>query len=479
MMKTLPTATTTCIRNWLAKSALIVSSIVALASCQEPSEIGLAPTNPVGVFYTDTLTINRSTILLDSVRTNSAASLLVGRYTDPLFGRIAASAFTQISLGSQFVVQDSLKVDIPAEKLVYDSTFLYLRYTYLPVYGGDTLQTHEIAVHRLTEDLSRTKHYDYTSSVGYSAQPIGKLSFLPTPTSNAYVKIPLAESFGKELLAYANTDAGKADSLFQLTMKGIALIPGANNPSILAFSSMGNSTSPTTVLQVYYHVKDKTTVLGQTMVVSSGQGRFNKIVADRSGTALASLRPLQKLSASATKGQTFVQPGAGVTTKIEIPGLETLKKNRAAINRADLVITPKVPENTLVNVPPYLALAEIDAQNHILRYQPGDFVQVVQSATSLFNRGATSWYYSQIPTYSSRTKSYTFDMTGYIQTIMSGLTPNNGLAILTPSINNLVDVSSGVAINQSKYYLSDRLWRLVLDGNASVKLVVFYTSGTN
>lgn len=476
MMKTLPTATTTFTRNWLAKSALIVSSIVALAACQEPKEIGLAPTTPVGVFYTDTFTINRSTILFDSVRTNKAASLLVGRYTDPVFGRISASAFTQISLGSQFIVQDSLKVDIPAEKIVYDSTFLYLQYTYLPSYGGDTLQSHEVAVHRLTEDLTRTKNYNYNSSVGYSAQPIGKLSFLPKPNTNSYVKIPISDTFGKELLTYANKDAGKADSLFQLTMKGIALVPGATNPSVLAFNSMGSSTAPTTVLQVFFHVKDKTTVLAQTMVVSSGQARFNQIIPDRSGTPLANLRLLQNLPASTAKGQSFVQPGTGVTTKIEIPGLAALKKNRVAINRADLVITPKVPENTLVNIPPYLALAEINAQNQILRYQPGDFVQVVQTSSSIFNRGASSWYNSQVQTYNSRTRSYTFDMTGYMQTIMSGVTPNNGLVLLAPSINNLVDISTGAAVNQSPYYLNDRLWRLVLDGNASVKLVVFYTA---
>lgn len=479
MMKTLPTATTTCIRNWLAKSALIVSSIVALASCQEPQELGLAPTTPVGVFYTDTFTINRSTILLDSVRTNKSAALLVGRYTDPVFGRISASAYTQISLGTQFIVQDSLKVDIPADQIVYDSTFLYLQYTYLPVYGGDTLQTHEIAVHRLTEDLVRTKNYNYTSSVAYSAEPIGKLSFLPKPNTSSYIKIPVSDAFGKDLLTYANKDAGKADSLFQLTMKGIALLPGINNPSILAFSGMGSSTSPTSVLQIYYHIKNKTTALAQTMIVSSAQGRFNRITPDRGGTSLGALRPLQNLPASVTKGQSFVQPGTGVTTKIEFPGLAALKKSRVAINRADLLITPKQAESTVLSLPPYLALAEVNAQNQLLRYQPGDLLQAVQTATSVFNRGASSWYNTQVRTYSTRTSTYTFDMTGYLQTIMSGVTPNNGLVILAPSINTLVDVSTGSVINQSQYYLNDRLWRMVLDGNASVKLIVFYTTPTN
>ena len=215
------------------------------------------------------------------------------------------------------------------------------------------------------------------------------------------------------------------------------------------------------------------------MVVSSAQGRFNKITPDRGGTLLGSLRPLQNLAASATKGQSFVQPGAGVTTKIEFPGLAALKKSRVAINRADLLITPKEAENTLVGLPPYLALAEVNAQNQLLRYQPGDIVQAVQTASAVFNRGASSWYNAQVRTYSTRTRTYTFDMTGYLQTIMSGVTPNNGLVILTPSINTLVDVSTGSVINQSQYYLNDRLWRLVLDGNASVKLIVFYTTPTN
>ncbi|OIN58397.1 hypothetical protein BLX24_15510 [Arsenicibacter rosenii] len=460
----------------LAKATLFAGSIVALAACQEPKEIGLDPTSPVGVFYTDTLTINRSTILFDSVRTNKAASLLVGRYTDPVFGPVTASAFTQLSLGSQFIVQDSLKVDIPAGQIVHDSTFLYLQYTYAPVYGGDTLQTHEVSVHRLTEDISRTKNYNYTSSIAYSPQPLGKLAFKPTPVTSAYVKIPMDAAFGKEIVAVANKDAGKADSIFQQSVKGLALIPGANNPSVLAFNPMGTSGAYTSVLQVYYHIQGKTTALSQTLMVSMAQGRFNRIVPTRAGTLLSTLKAGQATSSVETKGQTFVQPGTGVTTKIEIPGLSDLKKRRVAINRADLVITPVAAPSTQLNLPPYLALAEVNAQNQLLRYQTTDFVQFVPVATSVFNRTASSWYYPQVSGYNTRNKSYTFDMTGYFQTIMSGLTPNNGLLLMTPSTGNLVDVSTGVASNLAPYYLNDRLWRMILDGKASVKVIVFYTN---
>lgn len=476
MTKMLPAVTTTSTRSLLAKATLFAGSIVALAACQEPKEIGLDPTTPVGVFYTDTLTINRSTILFDSVRTNKAAALLVGRYTDPVFGPVTASAYTQLSLGSQFIVQDSLKVDIPASQIVHDSTFLFLQYTYAPVYGGDTLQTHEVAVHRLTEDLSRTKNYNYNSSIGYSTQPLGKLAFKPTPGTSAYVKIPIDAAFGKEIVAVANKDAGKADSIFQQSVKGIALIPGTANPSVLNFGAMGSSSAYTTVLQVYYHIQGKTTVLSQTLMVSGAQGRFNRIVPNRAGTLLSGLKAGQATSSTATKGQTFVQPGTGVTTKIQIPGLDDLKKRRVAINRADLVITPVAAPSAQLDLPPYLVLAEAGAQNQLLRYPSTDLIQFAPIGTAVFNRSISSWYYPQVRSYNTRNKSYTFDMTAYFQTIMSGLTPNNGLLMMTPSTGNLVDVSTGSAANQAPYYLNDRLWRMVLDGNASVKVVVFYTN---
>ncbi|GAA4399384.1 hypothetical protein GCM10023187_11120 [Nibrella viscosa] len=456
---------------------MLVGSLAFLTACEEPKEIGLPPTTPVGVYYTDTLTISRSTVLLDSVRSNGTGTLLMGRYTDPVFGRIQATGFSQLVPATQFVVQDANKNNIPDAQLVYDSTRLVLTYNF--VYG-DTLKTQELAVHRLTEEISRTKSYDIRSSAAYDPQPLTRFQFTPTPVKQRTQRLSLPATFGRELLALANKDAGKVDSLFQKQFKGLALVPGPNNSAMLGHLVDGSS-----AVLLYFHKEGDTTSTVQAFSLGAGVGRFNQVRADRSGTPLAGLRPGQSLPASATGGQTFVQPGTGVTTKLEFPTLLNLRQQgRIAINRADLIITPKQPDNSSFYLPPYLGLAEVNEQNQILRSSPSGFVQFVTSASSLFDRSEQAWVNPQIATYDSRTRVYSATeggvrtqsilLGGYLQSILSGLTPNRGLVIQTPSNTALFSTSGGLA-NLTQFYLNDRLWRMVLDGSASVRLVVFYT----
>ncbi|GAA4452927.1 hypothetical protein GCM10023189_17140 [Nibrella saemangeumensis] len=449
-----------------------------LAACEEPKEIGLPPTTPVGVYYTDTLTISRSTVLLDSVRSNGTGTLLMGRYTDPVFGKVQATAFSQLSLETQFVVQDASKNNIPDAQLVHDSTRLILAYNFA---YGDTLKTHELAVHRLTDDLVRNRNYDIRSSVAYDPEPLTKVQFTPRPAAQATQRISLPAAFGRELLALANKDAGKIDSVFKKQIKGLALVPGQTNSSMLGIPVTGTSA----YVAMYYHKEGDTTSTAQFFTFNPNGVRFNQVRADRSGTPLAGLQPGQSLPASATQGQTFVQPATGVTTKLDFPTLLNLRQQgRIAINRADLIITPKQPDNSALYIPPYLALAEVNDQNQILRSSPSGFVQFVTPASSLFDRNEQGWVNPQIATYDTRTRVYTATdagnrtqsilLGGYLQSILSGLTPNRGLVIQTPSNSALFSTSSGL-VNLTQYYLNDRTWRMVLDGSASVRIVVFYT----
>jgi hypothetical protein len=83
---------------------------------------------------------------------------------------------------------------------------------------------------------------------------------------------------------------------------------------------------------------------------------------------------------------------------------------------------------------------------------------------------------AQIAARDPRTNSYTFQLSGYLQSVASGISPNTGLAILTPSSSQLfVQSQQGALVDQTQAVLSDRVWRMVLDGKASVKLILFYT----
>ncbi len=440
---------------------MLLGALITLIACEEPKEIGLAPTTPVGVYYTDTLTINRSTLLLDSVRSNRQSALLIGRYTDPVFGKVSSSAYAQLFLTQQFVIQDANKVDVPAANLIYDSTRLVLNYEYI---YGDTAQLQEIVAYPLIDSINTTAHYDIISPAPrYATQPIVKQQFLPLPGTSTRLFFKVDDGYGRKLLSLANTDAAKDNGLLRAKFPGVAIATTSSDKAALLGFVAGTS-----LIAVYYHTTTDSTARGQGFYFSGG--RFNKIAANRMGTPFAQLVPQKPLPSTATADQTFAQPATGVTTKLDFPTLKNLAaNNRVAINRADLVITIKQPDNLQFYAPIYLTLGEVDEQNHLRRTTIAGYPQLLP--TYLLDRTAGSFSNPQVVSISTRTYTYSFSMGGYLQSILSGLSPNTGLILLAPG--NPALFSNGA--DQTQFLLNNRVWRMILDGKASAKLQVFYT----
>lgn len=467
-MKMSQNAITTSTRNWLGRLCLLAGAVAGVLACEEPKEIGLPPTTPVDVAYSDTLQAVRSTVLLDSVRTYNTSQLLVGSYTDPELGTVKASAYAQLTLSSRpFTIQGTDSQDIPTARIIYDSTRLITGYS--GYFYGDTLKTQELQVYRITEAIEAAKNYDINSSVAHETVPLLRAMIQPRPItqdSTRGLRLRLPDAFGRELLALANTDTGRTLALFQAKMKGLAFKTAQATNSAL-FGIVPNS-----FVGVYYHIEGETTA--RLKDFSFDGGRFNQVVNNRTGTALAGLTAGSGLSATALKGKSFILSTAGVTTKLTFPGLDEIRKNsRVAINRADLIITPKITSSTLYTLPYYLTLAEVTTQNQILRTTPARLLQLVPLPQTLFDRAEVSFNAPQAVAYNPRTRSYTFELSGYFQSILAGVTPNNGLAILTASTGQL-----GLSQNSPSpdYFMTDRLFQAVLEGDASVKLVVFYTT---
>ena len=468
----------------------MVSLLAAVVACEEPKEIGLTPTTPVGVLYTDTLTITRTTIQFDSVRSQTQSSLLVGRYTDPQFGQVSAKAFVQLNLNGPFAVTDSGTTNVTAtNRIILDSTKALMPLN--RVWYGDTTVRQELVLSRLTDSL-RTGNYDISSPGPPVGQVIARRSVLPSPAvvdSAAYQKsIFIDNSIGQELLALANSDAVQlSNTVLPVDPLGFRkrvprdFVITSNSP---ANAAMVGLTPTNCAITVYYHVQGESFARGYSFPFS-GRNRFNQITSSRTGM-LASLKPGQSLPTTTT-GRTYVQPGTGVTTKLQFPTLSNLiKSSRIAINRAQLVITPVPTEDPKLPVPPYMILSEVNAQNRLTRTDitsGGTFLFSVQGTTTSAgvigsgptNRLGSSFVSPQLAYLDTRTNTYTFELGGYLQSVVAGISPNAGLSILTPS-NLLFQAPNGATIDATQSVLTDRVWRMVLDGKASVKLVVFYTT---
>jgi hypothetical protein len=438
----------------------------------------------VGVLYTDTLTINRTTIQFDSVRSNDQSTALVGRYTDPIFGQIQSQAYLQLRPTRGLVVTDSGTTNVTAaNRIIVDST--KVRFPLNGIWYGDTTVSQEIVLSRLTDSL-RSVNYDINSPGPAVGQVIARRTVRPRPsvvdTAGYISPIRVDNSIGREIIALANTNA-----LLFSSSTGAWVDPAAFRRQIARDFVLTSTSAPQAAILgftpsegaiiTYFHVQGEK--FPQAYELPFVGKRFNQIIANRAGTPLAALRPGQSLPITTT-GRTYIQPGTGVTTKLEFPSLTNLlTTGRVAINRADLVITPTPTENGRLPLPPYLALAEVDPQNRLARATTStgaaSLLFTVQSLGPL-TREPNNFTSAQIAARDPRTNSYTFQLSGYLQSVASGISPNTGLAILTPSSSQLfVQSQQGALVDQTQAVLSDRVWRMVLDGKASVKLILFYT----
>ncbi|RYF56024.1 MAG: DUF4270 family protein, partial [Cytophagaceae bacterium] len=370
--QTLASVISTSIRNWPVKLAFVAAVLLTAIACEAPKEIGLAPSTPVDVLYTDTLTITRTTIQLDSVRSNDQSVALVGRYTDPVFGQIENKAYIQLRPTTTLIVNDSGTTNVTsADRIIVDST--KVRFPVNSVWYGDTTVSHELVLSQLTDSL-RNINYDVSSPGPAVSRVIARRTFKPNPSvvdTAGYVSpITIDNSIGSTIMSMANTNALLFSTSTGALVDPIAFRQKINRDFVLTSNSVAQAavlgvTPSESAIVTYFHVRGET--FARAYELPFVGKRFNQITPNRGGTALSSLRPGQSLPATTT-GRSYIQAGTGVTTKLQFPSLTNLlNTGRIAINRADLVITPTTPENGKLFLPPYLVMAEIDAQNRLTR----------------------------------------------------------------------------------------------------------------
>ncbi len=435
----------------MAKATTLTAFVVLLlTACELPREIGLPIANPVDIRYTDTLTVRASTVLLDSIRTSGAIQMLVGSYTDPLFGKISSRAFVEFAPGAYDFNQDKI--------YQYDSVAVFMSYSSNGYYG-DTLQPFEMTVHRLKDTLVTGKTYYNYNTTPYDPAVFTKFSFSPQSSRNT-LTTRLPDTFGRQIFGLMfGSGRVKNPSAFVKEMKGFALIPNPNNKAIAGF--------PSEAIQVvlFFHENGVAGQIAYPLPLVSR--RYNNIIADRSGTKIANLQPLKGVSPQQLNGLTYIQDAVGVVTKLEIPYLFNLQKDaRIAINRAELAITPE-PIEGFFPYPSGLVLAETDETNRILRGK-SDLELLVGNDGTTYSSSLSP----QLVTYNSLSKNYNFILTTYLQSIVSGFKKTKGMMLLPINAERW----PGTPPKFSPYFNS-KVSRMTIRPNAkNLKLIVFYTT---
>ncbi len=314
---------------------LLCFSIAACEKDEENFPIGEDWINlNTNVYYIDTLTLNTSTFKFDSIVVSGTDRLLVGAYTDPVFGTVKSKSYVQLDNAEYSLDSDA----------VYDSIALILKYD--DYFYNDTIPEQTFNIYKVTEDIEYqedAESYYNTSTFKIDSTVLGSKTFIAKPNKEDSLHIRMSDAFGKELFdQILNNTINNADD-FQQVYKGILIDANANNTTMLGFLK-------SSVVRVYYKVDEEVDGDDSSFDLTfNSTNSFHNVSSDKSGTAFESLtNQTTYIESSETNHFTYMQGGTGLATRIDIPNLETLYDipGTGAIADASLSLSIKQNSNT-------------------------------------------------------------------------------------------------------------------------------------
>lgn len=348
--------------------------------------------------FSDTTTLRAYSVKEDSLITTNLSSNLVGYYVDPVFGISQASIYTQIRLSSESVDFGNLST------LEVDSTVLSLVYS--GFYGKLTSQN--FLVHKVTENLNADSSYYSTKTFSVESTPIGTLiGTTPNLTDSLtindvrfvpHMRIHLSSVVGENLIQSASLSTNEK-FLNEFMGLRISVDPQStptNSTSMLSLNLLHTESKVT----VYYRTP-KTggfDTLSYSFNINSSCQRVGYFSHDYTNSEVEIALTDKKRGDSLL----YIQAMAGIKTKIEIPYLNTIsKESLIGISKAELVFYVEENTDAEYSVPTNLFLFGINEYNQMILLPDFD-----------------ESHYGGI--YNSGNKSYTFNVTRYIQNQITG-----------------------------------------------------------
>ncbi len=379
-------------------------------------------TEATQVVKLDTFSVDVSTVLLDSFTSSNKGSLLLGGYTDPIFGRIDTKTFFEMA-----------PADYTSEQFPVTSTFdsLTLILTLNQSYYGDTSKPINLYVHELTEKITPLDngYYLFNNQQFATGKLLGSktATILPTRRPADTICIRLSDELGKAFLAKLMNQSDKdlkTSSAFLEYFKGLRI--SSDQLSNVAFGCKDSI-----AMRLYYKSPDiynaaKTFEFS----ISNKSHQFNHIAVDRTGTILSNLEKQKELHSSVTGNISYSQPISGAMIKLRFPNARNLLTlpQFTQILKAQLVVRPiKNSYNNLYPLPAYLRLASTTVFNQI----GSDLIYPTSTGSAVTQLGNLTIDYLN-----GENTTYTYDLSAYIKALIADGSENkNGLLLLPPSPN--------------------------------------------
>lgn len=370
---------------------------MSIFSCSNtPAEIGADFFNGgvLDVAYTDSVSVKFSSIRYEELVTSSPGRLLVGHHEDEKLGALCSASYFQLSTPT----------DNPLNKYYteYNHMVLVLKYDEYTYY--DTLLQNRFHVYRVNEEIEVDDdgHLYNHSSFSLESNPLGDVTFKPRPHRDDSLAIRLDDALGRELYDKVLNEKSEVtdNTEFQSYFRGIAVLPDTSlSASLVSFATDAE-------VRIYYKDKSAVPVSDDKYIsfpLHSSGPFFNRITADMSNTKLAgSLRSdEEKLDASLTDNESYVQGGTGLALRLDFPYIKMLRdvENFHVIN-AVLEIHPAPGSyDGLTPLPDLLTALIVHPNNTIYTEYSTSIQQQVQN---------------EIP----RNTYYSIDVTEFIKTML-------------------------------------------------------------
>jgi hypothetical protein len=324
--------------------------ITTLAACSSDNFTmgGRFLNSDVRTVIIDTCSIKVSTVSIDSVVTSGKGAILIGSHSDNISGRTQCTAYVT------FTVPESQNP--PEAEVVFDSIDLEMRLN--GIWSGDTTLYHSFDVYPLESIIELPDNNDFyttdTASVGNIL--LASFTIRPKPHSGDILSVRLPDNLGVDLLARIMSDdevLGSQDR-FMNYLKGIAIVPGPENNSLLGISLSDTSM----VIRLHYHYSTLTRTEGVISITPLQSKCFYGVRTDRTGTPFNDLKG-SELSSSLTGNMSLVQALTASYMKIEFPYLNNLLElgDYCSVVKASLIVYPvKGTYSSIMPLPEDLSL---------------------------------------------------------------------------------------------------------------------------
>lgn len=386
---------------------------------------------------------------IDTPRIYKGDIHMLGAITnDPIFGRTSASMFFELSPSFYpFFIpgnKDSIRIDSAVLILGYNGFY------------GDSTQPLRLTVSEIDQStpLDRNRLYP----VNYpNVTPVNAGAALGSPVSvdirrlsdsvkNRFeiatnqIRIRLRNDVAQRFIkTYDSTNAYKNDSIFRTYFAGFALTADQTGPAnaLLRISLSDTNTK----FALYYSSSSTGATTRDTSVhyfrfntLAGGDANF--ITRNRAGSQVTNYTTTNNSPKS--DSLVYVQTSPGTTVRVRIPGLASLS-NRI-IHRAEL-IAEQVPDDAnlltidqQMSVPRYLLLSVYDSVTNRKRNVRNDYIFSTEGP-NITDFGGFA-FYKTTQGY-NRVASYTFNMSRYVQGIISRKDTSHLLKLSAPANDSL------------------------------------------